>query len=816
MKLIPLNNAWSMCREGDPTSYPCSVPCSVYHTLLTAGAMDDPFYRENADAALPLSEEDYRFTRRFLSPETTPGTRMALCFDGIDTLAEIFLDGQCLGRTDNMHRRWRFDVTGLPAGEHTLSVLLRSPLRYIAQKQAERPMWGVSSTVPGFPYLRKAHYMFGWDWGPVLPDMGLWREVRLELWQEGRISGVQYTQVHGEDRVTLTAAPVWEEPAPGQTWDITVLGPDGELVMDKAGLTPQETVTETIAEPRLWWPNGLGEHPLYLVTVTVRTADGNESQTLRERIGLRTITIRQEKDEWGESFCLHVNGRDVFAMGANWIPTDALLPRCTPEKTQALLQACVDANFNMVRVWGGGFYPGEDFYDFCDENGLVVWQDFMFACANYRLTPEFWETTEAELRDNICRLRHHASLGLGCGTNEIETAFETWGLPDDPAARADYLEQFAHRMPELVCELDPQRFYWRSSPSAYGGCVDTSSNHAGDMHYWEIWHSFKPFTAFRELSYRFCSEYGFESVPSPKTMRTVCDPAQRDLNLMSPVMEAHQKCEQGNEKLMYYLAQLVRYPESCEELSYLSQLMQAECIRSNVEHMRRHRGRCMGSLYWQLGDTNPVISWSSIDYFGRWKGLHYYARRFHAPVLLSCGAFGEPTLNVSNETLQPVEGTVRWAMRDADSRVIISGASRVQVPALSAVDLPAITGLESFYTKENRRCHYLSYALETPGGVLSSGISLLCRPKEFSFRKAQIRLEVRKLPDCYAITVCSDAFVQALALDCRTMDVRFSDNWFPLHAWEPVTITCEKKMGLSIDLLRQELFVLPDTAVSVL
>ena len=816
MKYIPLNQSWIMQKEGCQDTYPCSVPCSVYHTLLGAGAIDDPFYQENADALLELSRDDYRFTRRFLCPDTDPGTRMALCFDGIDTIGEVFLDGKRIGSTDNMHRRWRFDVTGLSAGEHTLSVLLHSPLRYIEDKQARRPLWGVSSTVPGFPHIRKAHYMFGWDWGPALPDMGLWRDVRLEMWQEGRICHVQYSQVHSEDAVALTVTPVWEDPADGQTWDLTVLSPDGDPLIRLSGTAPGACVTQTIRSPRLWWPNGLGEHPLYTVVITVHTADGSEGQTVRERIGLRTVTIRQEPDAWGESFCLHVNGRDVFAMGANWIPTDALLPRCTPEKTQTLLQACVDAHFNMVRVWGGGFYPGDDFYDFCDENGLVVWQDFMFACANYQLSPAFWETTGAELRGNLMRLHHHASLGLWCGNNEIETAFETWGLPEDPQAKADYIEQFDRRMPAIVSELDPQRFYWRSSPSAYGGCVHTDSNQAGDMHYWEIWHGFKPFTAFRELYYRFCSEYGFESVPSPKTMRTVCDPSGKDLNLMSPVMEAHQKCEQGNEKLMYYLAQLMRFPESFAELSYLSQLMQAECIRSNVEHMRRHRGRCMGSLYWQLGDTNPVISWSSIDYFGRWKGLHYYAKRFHAPVLLTCGAFGDPVLNVSNETLSPVEGTVRWAMRDADSRVVISGAAPVQVPALSAVFLPRITGLDSFYTKENRRKHYLSYTLETADGVCQSGISLLCRPKEFSFKKPQIRLEVRKLPDCYAITVCSDAFVQALALDCRNMDVRFSDNWFPLHAWEPVTITCEKKMGLSIDLLRQELFVLPDTYVTVL
>ncbi|MDE5565231.1 MAG: glycoside hydrolase family 2 protein, partial [Oscillospiraceae bacterium] len=465
--------------------------------------------------------------------------------------------------------------------------------------------------------------------------------------------------------------------------------------------------------------------------------------------------------------------------------------------------------FNDVRVWGAGFYPSDAFYDNCDENGLIVWEDFMFACANYRLTDAFWETTEAELRDNIIRLRNHASLGLWCGNNEIETAFETWGLPDDPTAKADYLEQFEHRMPAIVQDLDPQRFYWRSSPSAHGGCKDTASNQAGDMHYWEIWHQFKPFTAFRELYYRFCSEYGFESIPSIKTLLTFCDPMKGDLNLMSPVMEAHQKCAQGNEKIMYYLAQMVRYPENMRSLIYASQLVQAEYIRSAVEHMRRHRGRCMGSVYWQLNDTNPVISWSSVDYYNRWKAVHYYARRFHAPVLLSAGAFGEPVFNISNETMQTVNGTVHWAIRDTRSVIVKSGEITISVPALSAIFLTRLEGLEQFYTPENRRKYYLSYELIAENGeVLSRDSSLLCVPKQFDFMTPKITLELRKLPEHYIISVTSDVFVQAAALDCQNIDVQFSDNWFALHGGETVYVTVPKREGLTLDILRRELFVM--------
>ena len=806
MQKVLLNADWKMQRTEDTAQYPCSVPCSMYQTLLNAGVIEDPYYRENETAAKALSEADCCFSTRFPKPRETG--HIDLCFDGIDTIAEIRLNGAVLGHTDNMHRRWRFDVTGLLQEENTLEVQITSPLRYIAEKQAEYPLWGVNSTVAGFPHIRKAHYMFGWDWGPQLPDMGIWRDVYLECWDTGRIRSVQYLQAHRTGEADLTVTPDLVCDAEGLQWQFALYDAEGTAVAHSDRMPAGQALTVTIREPKLWWARGYGEPHLYAAVVLLTDALGNAIDSRTERIGLRTLTVKQEPDAWGESFCLRLNGIDIFAMGANWIPEDQLLPRCTKQRTEQLLQACVDGGFNTVRVWGGGYYPGDAFFDFCDENGLIVWEDFMFACANYRLTDDFWETVRAEMEDNILRLRNHASLGLWCGNNEIETALETWGLPENPQAKADYLEQFEKRMPALVSVLDPQHFYWRSSPSAYGSCVDTDSNAAGDMHYWEIWHGLKPFTAFRELYYRFCSEYGFESVPSRKTMLTVCDAAQGDLNLLSPVMEAHHKCDGGSEKIMFYLAQMMRYPESFDALSYATQLVQAECIRSNVEHMRRSRGRCMGSLYWQLGDSNPAISWSSVDYYGRWKALHYFAKRFHAPVLLSAGAFGEPVLNISNETLQEVEGTVRWAYRDAGSGILKSGEMPVTVPPLTAVDLERLQGVEGFYTPEMRRQCYLSYELlGKDGQCISRGSSLLCVPKQFAFRKPDIRLELRKLPEHYIIEVSSDVFVQALALDCRTLDVVFSDNWFDLHGGEHICVTVPKQVGLTLDMLRNDIFV---------
>jgi len=813
MERIVLNDGWQMHKYGDTENYACNVPCSVYHTLMTHGVIEDPYYRDNADAALAVSDDDYCFTTTFGRPDPIPqGGKVMLCFDGIDTISEITLNGTVIGSTDNMHRRWRFDVTALLGEENTLSVHITSPTRYIAEKQAVSPLWGVNSTVAGFPHIRKAHYMFGWDWGPQLPDMGIWRDVYLESYAEGRIESVYYRQNHAENAVSLTAEICLEEPSCGLCTCV-LSDPDGAEIARSEQICAENGRafwTVSIENPKLWWARGYGEQPLYTMRIDSVSSDGCVLDSKTDRIGLRTITVRQEPDAWGESFCVNLNGRDIFCMGANLIPLDQLLPRCTAEKETQLLDACADANFNMVRIWGGGYYPSDHFYDDCDEKGLLVWQDFMFACAVYRLTDEFWKTTEAELRDNLLRLRNHPSLAMWCGNNEIETAIECWGeTPRDEATRADYIEQFEKRMPALVAELDPQHFYWRSSPSAYGGIHETWSNHAGDMHYWEVWHSFKPFTAFRELYYRFCSEYGFESVPSLKTLLTVCDPEKGDLNLMSPVMEAHQKCDQGNEKLMYYLAQMMRYPESFESLIYSTQLMQAEYIRSSVAHMRRARGRCMGSLYWQVNDTNPVISWSSVDFYGRWKAMHHFAKRFHAPVLLSVDErdAAHPVINVSNETLEAVSGTIFWRLCDKYSQTVAEGSMPVKCDALQAVDCPALDLSAQIRSERDRGQYYIHCELHTDKGIVTADNTLFVVPKRFDFVHPEICMEMTETPEVISITLSADAYVKAVCLDCRTLDVDFSDNWFDLEGGRPVTVTIPKTDGLTAEKLREELIV---------
>ena len=416
---------WKMHTAGDAQWYPAQVPGTVYTDLLRNGQMEDPFWKDNEYRALDLMEKDYEYVTVFEGTEAQEGERQWLRFEGLDTICDIYLNEEKIGNTYNMHRTWEFDVTGkVKAGENILRVYFHSPLEYIKEAYEKQPTHGSEDAMDGFVHIHKAHCMFGWDWGAHLPDAGIFRPVYLLTMTEGRIDSVYIRQEHEEGKVTLhfdvsrnpkedlrKEIPVGKE-ADGYTYEVTVTAPDGTKIIAKD--TPEDLVIE---QPKLWWPNGVGEQPLYEVNVTL-AKDGQPVDRWTRKIGLRTMTMDIHPDEWGESFAHQVNGKDIFAMGADYIPEDHLLGRVTPETTRKLLEQCKAANFNAVRVWGGGYYPEDWFYDLCDELGLMVWQDFMFACAVYDLTPDFEANIREEFIDNVKRLRHHASLGLWCGNNE--------------------------------------------------------------------------------------------------------------------------------------------------------------------------------------------------------------------------------------------------------------------------------------------------------------------------------------------------------------------------------------------------------------
>ena len=783
---ISLNGIWEMRPADENVWLSAVVPGSVYADLLDHGKMEDPYYRDNEDKAFDLMEKDYLYRRSFvLSGEELTGDALYLTFEGLDTVAEVSLNGCMILKSDNMHRTYRVDISDKAiAGENKLEIIFSSPNKEIKKRYAQSPTNGTRDCTVGFPLLRKAHCMFGWDWGPRLPDAGIWRDVYLEKVDCARIESVYVRQKHEEGRVTLKFEPEIEVLRKACACEVryTVTAPDGTE-------WTAEGDTLVIDDPELWWPNGYGSQPLYTVKA-VLTADGKAVNEWTRRIGLRTMTMRREKDAWGESFETCVNGVSIFTMGADYIPEDNILRRVTPERTRQLLADAKLANHNAIRVWGGGYYPDDWFYDACDEMGIVIWQDFMFACAMYDLTDEFEQNIRAEFADNIRRLRHHASLGLWCGNNEMESGVvERWY--DYPARQySDYIKMYEYILPQMLGKLDPDRFYWPSSPSSGGGFEAPQAPDRGDVHYWAVWHRNEPFTKYREYLFRFVSEFGFQSFPCLKTIESFTLPEDR--NIFSYVMEKHQRNNAANGKIMNYLAQTFLYPNSFDLLIYASQLLQADAIRYGVEHWRRNRGACMGAVVWQLNDCWPVASWSSIDYYGRWKALHYAEKRFFAPVLLSCeeeGTLSQKTnvnselrledvkksirLNVSNETRMPVHACVHWALRHADAAIVSEGFEEVDVPALTAVWLQ-----KKEFADADLFGDYASYELFVNGEKLSSDTVLFTAPKHFRFVDPRLTVEAEN----GTITVSAKAYARRVEILCEDGDVLLEDNYFDLNA----------------------------------
>lgn len=836
-----LKENWKMRRTDWIQWQPAIVPGSVYTDMYRNGDMEDPFFKDNELKAKQLMDYDYEYITNFdCDSELLACDRVILHFDGLDTVADIYVNGSFVGDAINMHRVWEYDIKdAVKEKDNELRVVLHSPNKYVAEAFKKCRTMGNEDTLEGFMHLRKAHCMFGWDWGACLPDAGIFRPVSILGVDKARIDNVlilqehvyekeaddfmPYTSVEKDDLVPdRFADPVpvvkevklslhVEEEIAGKyacnrkkepeliditggfseegnvsCYKVEITAPDGTVSVYEN--SPVEIIIE---EPCLWWPKGYGSQPLYTVKV-VLYKDGREVDTWEKRIGLRTLTMRRQKDEWGECFAQEVNGICVFAMGADYIPEDHLIGRVTPETTRALLEKAEFANFNSIRVWGGGYYPDDWFFDICDEMGFMVWQDFMFACSVYELTPEFEANITQEFIDNVKRLRSHPSLALLCGNNEMEMFVESknpWVTKYSEVR--DYYFMYERIIPGIVKEYAPQCFYWPASPSS-GGSMDAPNDpDRGDVHYWDVWHGNKPFPEYRKFFFRYASEFGFQAFPAMKTIEQISDdPA--DHNPFSYIMEKHQRQNSANGKIMGYMQQTYKYPNSFPIFVYASQLLQADAIRYGVEHYRRNRGRCMGAVYWQFNDCWPVVSWASVDYCGRMKALHYYAKRFFAPIMLSCEEQGMLTtekqlnrqhfefeksirLNVANETMEEAEVTVKWALRNAAADILKEGEENLKVPALTSVWLEKKEFPEADLYNE-----YISYELWKDGEMISDGSVLFSLPKYFRYQDPELSYRI----EGQEIIVSAAAYAKSVEVQNENEDLVLSDNYFDLHAGE--------------------------------
>ncbi|NLL76231.1 MAG: glycoside hydrolase family 2 protein [Clostridiales bacterium] len=787
MKIQHLTTGWQLVWNDKLLN--TEVPFSIYSDLFKHGEIEDPFYRDNEKEALPLSKNDYIYRLYFdVEEKLFECEKKWLRFDGVDTLSEIFLNGISLGKTFNMHRVWEFPLENiLKEKGNLLEVRLYSPMCYMEEQIALHGAIPCNTdTLDGFPFLRKSSCMSGWDWAPKLPDMGIFRPVSLLGARNGRLTDVHIRQKHENGKVRLlfhVDMDIWKKEKKSD-YRVTVFSPDGDTIVLED--SPKEA---EILSPSLWWPRGYGKQDLYTVKVEA-VIDGRIEDTWERRIGLRTMKMRMEEDEWGESFAHEVNGVAVFAMGADYIPEDSLLPRINEAKTRKLLEQCALANHNAIRVWGGAYYPDDWFYDACDELGILVWQDFMFACSTYLLTEEFEENITHEIIQNVRRIRHHACLGLWCGNNEMEDML-LGGYCETPRLLGDYTRMYSYIIPKIVKKEDPDGFYWPSSPSSGGDFDNPQDETRGDAHYWQVWHGYKPFPDYRKHNFRYASEFGFESLPSLKTIESFTLPEDR--NVFSYVMEKHQRSENGYAKMMVYIAQYFKYPKDLSSLIYASQLMQGQAMRYAVEHWRRHRGQCMGAIVWQLNDCWPVTSWSSIDYFGRWKALHYFEKRFFAPIMLSCCEEGLLTqnpnpnarpyeveksihLNVTNETREERKVIVRYSLRDNRSNIIGEETEKeITIPSLSSVWLEKVD-LPHARLRED----HVFYTCIQAGEIISEGSVIFSMPKFYEYVDPELTARI----EGEEIIVTAKAYAASVELLNKEEDWILSDNYFDMEAGE--------------------------------
>ena len=808
-----LSGSWQFRQTGSDEWLPARVPGGVHTDLLAAGRIPDPFAGDNEKRVQWVAESDWEYRRPFVvDADLLNESQVFLVCDGLDTLAEVTLNGQLIASADNMYRQYRWGVKSLlHTGENELRITFHSPVTYVTEQEKIRTLPGVGDLkINGASHLRKAPSHFGWDWGPRLPPSGIWKDIRLEAYSVARLVDVHVRQQHSTGQVSVSALATIEAQAASRISDasslrvtLTITAPDGRP-RSIEGVADQ-TLVLPIDQPQLWWPNDFGAQPLYQVEIKLLQDDVELDRRIYA-IGLRMIELRQQPDEWGRSFTFVVNGVPIFAKGSNWIPADSFPTRIAPEQLEHLIRSAAEAHHNMLRVWGGGLYEDEYFYDLCDRYGILVWQDFMFACAGYPLhTEAFLASVKVEVEQAVRRLRQHACLALWCGNNEMEVGWTQWGWdkPENADLKAADRQFFYRTLRQWVKADDPDGSYWPSSPSSELPHEAPQSDAAGDTHVWEVWHELKPFSYYRERVSRFVSEFGFQSLPALATIATYAEPS--DWNMTSYLMEHHQRDTYGNAKIIAYLTQHFQLAKDFPALVYLTQVLQAEAIRMGVEHWRRRRDRCSGALYWQLNDCWPVASWSSIDYAGRWKALQYASRRFYAPILLSIEDHDDQmNVFITNDTPDAWQGEVRWSLETVRGETRMDGQTTVQAAPLATTPVGQLDFADRV-TDENRRELILVCELWQNDQRMALTVTPLVPDKHLRLEKVHIDVQLQAAGTELMILLSAHTLARFVELSFKDTDVVFSDNYFDLPAHASLAITCPLPKDWTLDQSQQAL-----------
>lgn len=810
-----IKDGWSF-RQADKDEWlPAIVPGCVHTDLLANGKIEDPFYRLNEHKLQWIDKVNWEYKTTFVVDAVTFGRdRIALDFKGLDTYADVYVNDSLVLSADNMFREWMPNIKPVvKQGENQLRILFRSPITEGLKKYDAHdyviPVSGndlaeigeVEGNKMVSVYTRKAGYHFGWDWGPRLVSSGLWRPVFLTAWDEARIKDLQLKQNSvSEKEAALTA--VFEVDA-CQAGNATVSIENDGVELAKTSIELKEGVSVypvdfKIENPKLWWTNGLGEAHLYNITGKL-AVDGRVAEK-KQRIGIRTLELVRDKDAKGTSFYFKLNGVPVFMKGANYIPNDIFPSRVTSEMYHNVVTTAKISNFNMLRVWGGGIYENDEFYDLCDENGILIWQDFMFACAMFPGDAAFQENVKQEAADNIKRLRNHPSIALWCGNNEILAAWTGWGWRAAEEAKSkenadkiwkSYTDIFHHILPDAVAEFDPGRSYWDSSPSSGMGIPSDMVN--GDDHYWGVWWGKDPFSKYATHIARFMSEYGFQSFPELKTVKQYATP--EDYDIYSEVMKSHQRSSIGNGTIEYYLLQDYKKPKDFASFLYVNHVLQAEGIKFALEGHRRAAPYCMGSLYWQINDCWPVASWSSTDYYQRWKALQYFAKKGFEPVLVSPYKENDSLkVDILNDKLSEIKGQLVVSVLDFEGKEVSKETSEVTVPANSSNTFFA-QKISEFMKKVDGAKQFLLVELVSGSDVLSVNTLFFTPIKDVSLPKPEVKFEITPVDGGFEIALSTDKLAKNLFMTIGDEDGFFSDNYFDLIPGRPLKVKLETKIS---------------------
>jgi len=814
------------------TWLPAHVPGSVQTDLLAAKLIPDPYYRDNESKLqwIGLADWQYRLDLH-VDASTLQERHVELVFDGLDTFADVTLNGKPLLTADNMFRSWRVPAKLLlHAGDNELQVTLHSPVTRIQSwlaKQAhalpgefESPFGDEAPGKQSVAYVRKANYHFGWDWGPRYITLGIWQPVRLESWSGVRLADFHVAQPHVDADVAQLQATyaIQADHAGKATLRVEWTAPDGTSQSATQDVTLHAgdnalAIPLRIEHPQRWWPVGYGEPNLYRFRASV-SMGGQLLASAERDTGLRSVELRRDRDRWGRGFAFVVNGVPIFAKGANFVPMDEFPERVTPARIEQLLRSARDANMNMLRVWGGGYYQDDAFYASADRLGLMIWQEFMFGGPVPPHDRAFQENVRIEAEQQVRRLRDHPSIVFWSGNNEVQTGWESW--PDrkefakaiGPAERTK-VEQgmrtlFGGILRQAVQDNMPEVPYWASSPSTdFEGPANQLTD--GDYHSWNVWSGSKPIEQYLDETPRFQSEYGLQSFPVLATIDAFTEPGDRSPE--SPVMRAHQKFDKGNgnQRLLLYIRKYYGEPKDFPSFVYLSQLMQAEGIELAAEHLRSARPQSMGSLYWQLNDVWPGASWSSVDYFGRWKALQFHAARFYAPVRVApIRQQGRTAVYAISDRTAQFDAQLRTRVIDMDGRVLSEHTQAVHVAALASTTVDQADDATLLHGADPKHT-LVSYELIEGNQTLSRHLLYFAPAKELKLPAPGLHATVSERDGQRVVEVSADKLARGVWLDFGALDARPSDNAFDLLPGEHVVLPIQG--AATLDELRKVLTV---------